>query len=220
MASGEEKGSARRRFAGDLVQVAGVVAPYMRIPNFLQYSEDLAKAPLNRNRILEFAEMWKELSSVGKLIFSQNQAEDIFTSARELAEPTWTRKMSSGEFKTWLPSISRQFRCMCSHLTAAREKKALWAGHLFEGSTSSSPLAVPAAAEAELQQAPIASAKSSSSGSAEYIYGYDKEHEVAWRLASTLGATKEFAPVTSSADKDDSQHPVAVFDGKPVEIKP
>lgn len=90
---------------------------------------------------------------------------------------------------------------------------------LVRGLDFSSPPAVPAAAEAELQQAPIASAKSSSSGSAEYIYGYDKEHEVAWRLASRLGATKEFAPVTSSADKDDSQHPVAVFDGQPVEIK-
>jgi hypothetical protein len=97
--------------------------------------------------------MWAGIARVGKEAFSQAQAEEIFVKARSFAESKWPRSLTATEVVEWGPAIARQFRFMCSHVTAGRAEKTQWAQEIFGGQESWTDPPPPAAAVAAVPKA-------------------------------------------------------------------
>ena len=128
----------RTRFVGDYDDLLPVIRPWMVVPDFLAYPEDL-RAPKQTVKILRLRPLWQAVMKLHPpLTITQKGMETMFQRAADRAgEHVWPRPLTAAELASWKTSIAKQFRTMARHIAQGRGTR--WYGKLLDGGDDTLP---------------------------------------------------------------------------------
>ena len=207
----------RKYYKGPKAPIVAAVCAAARVPDFLSYSERL-DAPLQVAKIIPHRKMWQEIRQQhGTLSFAQSFVEEVLDEVATInGEKIWKRALTPTELADWKPSAARMFRSMARAISQAGCKSTTpaWLTQLWGGAAERSVDATSPSADAASLTCATSSARASID---DYFYGYDNEHQQAYRVpASNAHAAWEYAvkPLLAGIRNGD-EHPWATFSSGP-----
>ena len=118
---------ARSTYKGDAEPVVAAISLVATKPNFLAYTEDLKRGPLEATKITRVAPMWYELHKLHRsLTWTQSFMKEALLQVAKAQSPIWGRDLGE-DLDTWATAVAKQMRAQARHLAHGIRNGRAWA---------------------------------------------------------------------------------------------